>query len=294
MKLATARPPPIAPWFDPRTKVLALLLTSVLLVVLERPLALATVAAACCAAMLATRPAPRTLAIVCALIVLGVWGTMLGQSIFYAEFPRTPLVVLVTPTTPVLGPLTGGVALYAEGFHHGGVQSLRLVAAVCLGLALVWSTDARDLVRALTAMHVPYGLAFMTLTAVRFLPVVLEEARTIALSRRLRGFRLWTDRPWRTWHNLLSTVRPLFFSNLRRATVLADSIESRAFSPAVAARTALATRWRSRPRDVIIAMLLVAVVAAVLTAKACYLLYRSGWVDAPALRWLYAFAREQL
>jgi energy-coupling factor transport system permease protein len=54
----------------------------------------------------------------------------------------------------VIGALTGGIALYREGFFYGALQSLRMVAALCLGLCIVWTTDARELVRALVRLRV--------------------------------------------------------------------------------------------------------------------------------------------
>jgi energy-coupling factor transport system permease protein len=279
---AQARPSHI----DARVKVIALLVVSVLLVVLERPLPLASLAVATFVTLLATRPPLRALLLVLALIALGVWGTMLGQAIFYAEFPRTAIVTLVRPDAPVLGPLTGGIALYREGFFHGALQSLRLVAALCLGLGIVWTTDARELVRALVRLRVPYGIAFMTVTAIRFLPVVLDEAATIVTVRRLRGLPLWTS-PF-------AAVRPLFFTNIRRATVLADSIESRAFSAAVAARTGDDARERLRPHDRVLLLAVLLVLALVLAIKLLFVLYRLDLFYQPSLRWLYALAREHL
>src|SRR5262249_31125964 len=95
---------------DARVKVIALLTVSVLLVVLERPLPLALLALATFVTLIATRPSLRALVLLLVLTALGVWGTMLGQAIFYAEFPRTPVVTLVRPETPLIGPLTGGIA----------------------------------------------------------------------------------------------------------------------------------------------------------------------------------------
>ena len=34
------------------------------------------------------------------LILLGLWGSMLSQALFFARTPRTPLLVLIAPGTP--------------------------------------------------------------------------------------------------------------------------------------------------------------------------------------------------
>jgi energy-coupling factor transporter transmembrane protein EcfT len=71
----------------------------------------------------------------------------------------------------------------------------------------------------------------MTVTAIRFPARRAGRGGHRRHGARLRGLRLWTS-PF-------AALRPLFFTNIRRATVLADSIESRAFS----------RRWRRAAGD---------------------------------------------
>lgn len=40
---------------------------------------------------------------------------MFSQALFFAQTPRTPLFVIIEPTMPVLGQITGGLYIYREG-----------------------------------------------------------------------------------------------------------------------------------------------------------------------------------
>ena len=59
------------------------------------------------------------------LLLLGLWGSMFSQALFFAQTPRTPLFVIIEPTMPVLGQITGGLYIYREGVIYGAVQGLR-------------------------------------------------------------------------------------------------------------------------------------------------------------------------
>ena len=62
------------------------------------------------------------------LLMLGLWGSMFSQALFFTQTPRTPLFVLIEPNTPVLGVITNGLYVYREGIIYGAVQGLRSAA----------------------------------------------------------------------------------------------------------------------------------------------------------------------
>ena len=94
-------------------------------------------------------------------VLLGMWGTMMSQALFYNQEPRTILACLVPPLTPLVGALTGGVFVYREGLEYGAVQALRSGSMMAAGLLLVWTSDSRSLLRSLIAWKLPYELSFM-------------------------------------------------------------------------------------------------------------------------------------
>ena len=109
------------------------------------------------------------------LLLLGLWGSMFSQALFFAQTPRTPLVTIISPENGTLGALTGGLYIYREGILYGAVQGLRSASMLALGLLVCWTSDPRQLLKALLAWKLSPQLAFMLVTAIRFLPVMAAE-----------------------------------------------------------------------------------------------------------------------
>lgn len=163
----------------------------------------------------------------CTLILLGLWGSMLSQALFYAQPDRTPLFNIIDAGFPVLGALTGGITVYREGFLYGAVQGLRSASMVTMGLFVCWTSDPRELLKALSILRIPAGVSFMVVTALRFLPVLAEETGEVVTALKLRsGTRFGRSN---VLFNLKGIVSPLLARSLRRAQVLSLSVVSRGF-----------------------------------------------------------------
>ena len=168
---------------DVRLKLAVLFSTALLVVLIDAPCTLlglfALVVVLYCFSGL---PAAKVRVVV-VIALLTVWGMMVTQALFYANVPRTVLLRLIPKDLAVLGELTGGIYVYREGLTYGAVQSLRIVTMIGLGLLICWTTDAGEFLGALVRLRVPYGVAFMTVTALRFLPVVVSEAGVVMTAR---------------------------------------------------------------------------------------------------------------
>lgn len=265
---------------DPRSRILLLFLVGVLAVVLEQPLSLAGLA------LIAALPlmlAPigwtwrwRALAVAGAV----VWSTVLSQGLFYADLPRRAALEL--------GPLV----LYREGVAHGLVQSLRFVAVGFAGVAMVATTPLDRMLAALLALRVPYSLAFLATTGLRFVPEVGREVLVVRRARARRGRPAWKRAPW-AWLKLeVSLLRPVVARAVRRARTVAESLDVRGFdatAPRAIRRPLRMARWEPP--------LLLAATFAVLTAVAARLLYVAYVTEVayfPKIRWLYTVVREWL
>jgi len=224
-----------------------------------------------------------------AILGIGLWGVILSQALFYKDWPRTVIFTVVPEDFPVLGWLTGGIFFYREGFTHGLVQGLRFSTMTAFGLLLTWTTEPRDILMGLIRLRMPYGLAFMFITAVRFLPVLISEIATVVTVQRLRGAN-----PVRLGrHSITSAVRiltPVLANSVRRAGTLGASCESRAFNP-LRPRTCLEEpRWTLM--DLLVCAIPLAVAMTLLITKAAFWLYKTDVLYFPELRWLYQIARE--
>jgi energy-coupling factor transport system permease protein len=115
------------------------------------------------------------------------------------------------------------------------VQSLRLLATALAGLTLCLSTSPERILAALVRLKLPASPAFMTMAALRFLPLVIDEVRTVRQARRLRGyrFRLWGPAGDRlgSYRSELLLLLPVVAASLRRAESLAESVTARGFDP---------------------------------------------------------------
>jgi energy-coupling factor transport system permease protein len=265
---------------DPRARIALLALGGVLALCLDSPRALAVLAAVAAFSFALARPGRKRLLTAFALAAGIVWSTVLGQAIFYPEMPRTAVAHL--------GPLP----VYAEGIRHGLEQSLRFVAMALMGLALATSTPADRLFQALVALRVPFGLALMVASAIRFLP---ELGLSLAIVRRARAHRGRPTYARAPWHWLLvevSLFRPIVARAWRRAQNLAETLEARGFDPVGARRSRhpLRLRWP----EVAIVVVASGITAAAVASRLVFVLYATDVAYFPELRSVYGFVRDWL
>jgi len=170
---------------DPRTKLAVLLAFNILALTFDKVENLLALTFTSIAIYALTRPNIERIKLTALVVVPPMWGMMLLQALFYQEWPRTVLAVIVPPSTPILGPLTGGVYLYYQGFLYGLKQSLRLVSVMLLGLAIAWTTGEGALLKALRSSISNQKLTIAVTIAARFLHVVINEVKTTYISLSL-------------------------------------------------------------------------------------------------------------
>ncbi|MBI3127345.1 MAG: hypothetical protein HYZ11_07050 [Candidatus Tectomicrobia bacterium] len=277
---------------DPRFLAGCLLAIGTMAVALDNAASLALLAALGLGWALAACPGLRALILLAAALGLSAWSLMASQAIFYNHLPRTALFVLAPPDTPLIGTLTGGLAIYREGIVHGAVQSLRLAATLSAGLAAAWTMEPSGLLAGFSSLRLPHALAFCATAAIRFLPVTAEEARIALRAQRMRGLRLGGGLGANAFRALLSIARPVLAASIRRAETAALAAASRGYDPSRRRTSLHPLRMKAWERAILSAALLGA--AAVAAAKALYLLYASGLYYHPALAPLYTFTREAI
>lgn len=262
---------------DPRTRLMLVGLVGVLAVGLEAPRSLAALMLVCAGVFLRFGPSRRTVLGAFGMLAAIVWSTVLSQGMFYGDEPRVALVTL--------GPLT----LWREGVAHGLAQSLRFGAMTLAGFALAASTPPERLFAGLRALHVPFGLSFLVVTALRFVPDVAGEWAAVRRARARRGRPAWKRAPW-AWLALeTSLLTPVLARTLRRARALAESLDSRGFD--ASAPRAVRRPLRLRAMDVAVLCVATVVSFSVAAARVLFVLYTSDTWYHPGLREFYALAR---
>jgi energy-coupling factor transport system permease protein len=138
--------------------------------------------------------------------------------------------------------------------------TLRFVVLVESFSVFFLTTSPDHLGLALEQTHVPYEFVFAFTTAVRFVPVLAEEAQTIMDAQKARGLELERGNFLKRIRNYIPILIPLIVSAIRRSLELAEAMESRAWG-ATKNRTNLYV-LRMHRGDLILIILTIAILAA--------------------------------
>lgn len=253
-----------------RTKLCVLFLFSLLFITVDNPRTLFILFTATLISHMVAKTSIYKWRVLAVLLLLNLWGSMFSQALFYAQTPRTPLFVLISPESGFLGQITDGLFIYREGILYGAVQGLRSASMMTLGLLICWNSDPRQLLNALLAWKLSPQVAFMLVTAIRFLPVLASETGEVITALQLRS----DSQSGRTAviRHLPYIAKPLLARCLRRAQTLALSVVSRGFF--LASSNKIRGLW---PRKEFLAcMSFMFLVLVVVSSKFVYLLSEQG------------------
>jgi energy-coupling factor transport system permease protein len=134
--------------------------------------------------------------------------------------------------------ISAGYVFLITDLEHSVAMTLRFVVLVESFSVFFLTTSPDMLGLALEQSHVPYEFSFAFTTAVRFVPVLAEEAQTIMDAQKARGLELEKGGFMKRIRNYVPVLIPLIVSAIRRSLELAEAMESRAWG-AVKKRTNL-------------------------------------------------------
>ena len=261
---------------------------SILAVLVDSLPALSSLAALSTALFLLSRPNRSQLKLVSFVSVFLVWGVMLSQSLFYNHFPRDAVVTIVEPNAL----FHDGLRFYAQGLHYGAVQSFRMLAVGFCGYAVCFSTEPEDFIKGLTALKVPFSLAFIAVSAIQLIPVFTEAFLQTRMAMRLRGYRPFRRGFRQTVRAELGGIRSVLAGTIRRSEEKALSILTRGFD--ITGRRTSLHDDRLNVGERLAVVGLVSAVLCLSAAKAMFWLYQQQIWSAPELREFYGFVREWL
>lgn len=170
--------------------------------------------------------------------------------------------------------------LTAVNVENAASMTLRFVVLVESFSVFFLTTSPDHLGLALEQSHVPYEFSFAFTTAVRFVPVLAEEAQTIMDAQKARGLELEKGNFLKRIRNYVPVLIPLIVSAIRRSLELAEAMESRAWG-ATKKRTNLYALKLHRGDY---ALLAITVGVLVLT------IYAYVYIQIPTLSHLFGFA----
>lgn len=122
-----------------------------------------------------------------------------------------------------------GYAVTFAAIENASAMTMRFLVLVGSFSIFFLTTSPDHLGLALEQSRVPYEFCFAFTTAVRFVPVLAEEAQTIMDAQKARGLELEKGNFLKRVRNYIPILIPLIISAIRRSLELAEAMEARAW-----------------------------------------------------------------
>jgi energy-coupling factor transport system permease protein len=211
---------------DPRTKLLLLLLFTLVIFMVDQPfVAVALTLSFLVLWAAAKMPLAKLRSYIKYLFWLILFITLM-QMLFG---PGTNYIL--KPLIPESAPFLGGRgSLKWDGLLLGLIIGLRLIALMALSPMLTMTTELNILALGLTKLGLNYKGAYITTTAINLIPALEDEARAIMDAQKLRGMRAFEE------GNFFDKLKaypalavPLVIGAMRRAQMMGIAMDARAF-----------------------------------------------------------------
>ena len=133
--------------------------------------------------------------------------------------------------------IAGGVGISTVGAARAATAVARIIMLVCLALSVATSTTPTKLAHACASLMRPLGhigvpiedVGLVLSMALRFIPVVSEEAGRIRLAQRARGVNFDEGSVLRRVRAWAAVLTPLVVGLFRRADRVAESMDARCY-----------------------------------------------------------------
>ncbi|MCI5140509.1 MAG: energy-coupling factor transporter transmembrane protein EcfT, partial [Candidatus Electrothrix sp. ATG1] len=212
---------------DPRTKIIMLAAFSLTVVFLDNPRTLLVFLILSFIGYPLAKIPLKNIQVLALLLLLLFWGLIYSQALFYQQYPRTVLFTLLEENS--CGLRWDGLHIYREGMIYGAVQAMRFAATTSLALLFYWTTPADAMLFGMIKLRIPYGLAFMVITSLRFIPLLLSETVTVLRAQKIKGYEPF--KPKNLPRAVFFLLVPVLANCMRRSAKLAISVEGRGFRP---------------------------------------------------------------
>jgi len=149
------------------------------------------------------------------IVVLNVAFNQNGSTVLYAAGFSLPLV--------------GSPTITLEALTYGLAMCVRLLSILSAFALLTFTVHPDELMLLMLKLRVPYRSVLVTSMSTRFLPTLMEDAKTITDVQRSRGLEMDTGNVVQRIKNRIPVLVPLLANSLDRSVQIAEAMESRAF-----------------------------------------------------------------
>ncbi len=122
----------------------------------------------------------------------------------------------------------GFTLITAGGFSMAALVTLRLFI-ILLSAVLILTGDSRDYLLALNQWHLPYEISFMVMAALRFVPILREEAQDVLCAVQMRGTKVKKTSLMNKMRVYTGILMPVVSGAIRRSEQMSVAMEARAF-----------------------------------------------------------------
>lgn len=200
---------------DPRTKIITVMCISTMAVVIEDFVVLSLV---------------LCLALICVYYFRGDLFLAL-KKMKYFIYIILGIVVLqslfVSEGNVLVG--TNSIKIITDVGLVKGVEFLLRMFIIILSGVILATSNTRYIIQGLKQWKVPYDIAFMVSLGIRFIPILLEEAKDTITAINLRGINIKKLRLKEKIELYSYILTPIVVSTLTRARQISISIEARGF-----------------------------------------------------------------
>lgn len=144
-------------------------------------------------------------------------------------------------------------------------MSIRFVSLISVFSTFFLTTSPEDLTQSMVQLKIPYDYALTFNMAMRFVPTLSKEAQYIMDAQKSRGLEMEKGNLVAKIKNYIPVLIPLIISSFRRAELVADAMESRAFGASKKRTSIYVLRFRAR--DSLFVLLSVGSFAAMLSLR---------------------------
>lgn len=110
---------------------------------------------------------------------------------------------------------------------NGVFKTLTMTLVIPLG---IFTTDANTMMVGMVKARIPYRIAFVFSSTLRFFPLLLGESRTIIEAQRLRGLAFEKMGPVQRVRVYAKVAVPLILGAMMKSQMLEVVLQSKAFS----------------------------------------------------------------
>lgn len=129
-------------------------------------------------------------------------------------------------------PFLGVPTVALEALAFGGAMAVRLAVIISAFTLLNLCVHPDDLMRAAIKLRLPYRSVLVTSLSTRFIPVLMDDVRTVSDVQRSRGVEFDRGSLRERIRSRGALILPLLANSLDRAVQVAEAMESRAYGAA--------------------------------------------------------------